>query len=75
MLHPLQMEKPSEPLGTSFTLGELQDVVSFGVAAYGPETKICGYSGFTGIVIHAHFPLGLPVHVTLTEVTHTTSMS
>ena len=40
MLHPVQMEKPSEPLGTSFTLGELQDVVSFGIAAYGPETKI-----------------------------------
>jgi hypothetical protein len=75
MLHPLKMEKPSDPLGTSFTLAELQDVVSSGIAAYGPETKICGYSGIVGIVIHAHFPLGLPVHVTLTEVTHITSMS
>ena len=59
MLLPVQMEKPSEPLGTSFTLGELQDVVSFGIDAYVPETKIY-LRRFRWHHMDAHFPLGLP---------------
>jgi hypothetical protein len=62
------MDKPSEPIGISFTLGELQEVAARAVAQYGAETKIYGYNQNNGIALHAHFPAGVAPHVTFTQI-------
>jgi hypothetical protein len=67
MPRPMQMDKPSEPLGVSFTLEQLQLVVTRAIATYGPATKIFGHGGLTGILINIHFPSGLAPHVVFTE--------
>lgn len=70
MPRPMQMDKPSEPLGASLTLGELQLLVTHAIATYGSESKIYGDNDRSGIVLHVHFPLGLPPYITFTELTY-----
>ena len=70
MPRPMQMDKPSEPLGTSLTLGELQLVIAQAIASYGSDSKIYGDHDRTGIVLHVHFPSGMPPYVTFTELTY-----
>lgn len=67
MPRPMQMDKPSEPLGVSFTLEQLQRVIARAIATYGPATKIYGHGGLTGMAINVHFPSGLAPHVMFTE--------
>jgi hypothetical protein len=69
MPRPTAVDKPSEPLGVSFTLDQLQHVVARAIAVYGPDAAIYGYNGLNGIALHVHFPSGVDPHVTFTEVT------
>jgi hypothetical protein len=68
MPRPMQMEKPSESLGISFTLEQLQLVIARAIATYGPGTKIYGHGGLTGIDMRVHFPSGSVPHVMFTEI-------
>jgi hypothetical protein len=68
MTRPMEMDKPSEPLGVSFRLEELQRTVARAIATLGKDTVIYGYSGLHGIALHAHFPSGVRPRVTFTEV-------
>ena len=67
MPRPMQMDRPSDPLGVSFTLGELLLTVGRAIDVYGADTKIYAYNGLNGIAMHAHFPSGVAPHVTFTE--------
>jgi hypothetical protein len=53
--------------GVSYTLEQLQLVVTRAITTYGPATKIYGHGGLTGILINVHFPSGLAPHVMFTE--------
>jgi hypothetical protein len=52
MTRPMQMDKPSDPLGVSFTLKDLQRRISRAIKQFGPDTNIYGYSGLKGIALH-----------------------
>jgi len=67
MPRPMQMDKPSDPLGVSFTLGELLLTVGRAIEVYGSDTRIYAYNGLNGIAMHVHFPSGVAPHVTFTE--------
>jgi hypothetical protein len=69
MSHPTKVDKPSEPLGVSFTLGELQQRLAHAITTYGLDARIYGYDGINGIVMHAHFPTGAARYITITELT------
>jgi hypothetical protein len=68
MPRPIQMDKPSEPLGVSFTLEQIQLAITRAIATYGPATKIYGHNGLAGIAMYVRFPSGLAPHVTFTEI-------
>jgi len=68
MQRPMQMDKPSNPLGVAFTLGELQRVIAHAIAVHGSTTGIHGYHGPVGISLNAHFPSGMLPHIMITEV-------
>ena len=67
MPRPTQMDKPSDPLGVSFTLGELMVTIARTIEIYGADTRIYAYNGLSGIAMHVHFPSGVAPHVTFTE--------
>jgi hypothetical protein len=75
MPRPMQMDKPSEPLGTSLTLGELQLVIARAIATYGSGSKIYGDNDRSGIVLHVHFPSGLTPYVTFAELSYPEDLS
>jgi hypothetical protein len=63
----MEMTKPSEPLGSFGTLGELLIGVVHAIETYGEETRIFGYNEVSGIVLHVHFPDGAFPHITFTQ--------
>jgi hypothetical protein len=67
MPRPIQMDRPSEPLGVCSMLEQVQLVIARAIATYGPATKIYGHGGLTGIDMRVYFPSGLVPRVMFTE--------
>jgi hypothetical protein len=65
---PPNVVQPSEPLGTCYTLGELERVIARAINRYGSDTKIFGENEKRGIVVDAHFPRGERPHVSFTQI-------
>jgi hypothetical protein len=65
---PLDVVQPSEPLGSCYTLGELERVIARAINRYGSDTKIFGSEERRGVAIDVHFPRGERAHITLTQI-------
>jgi hypothetical protein len=57
-----------EPLGVSYTLGELERMIGRAVNRYGGDTKIFGSNGLGGITLAVLFPKGERPRISFAEI-------